>query len=127
MRSVIMSPSMQRMPDLVVDDNEVNLKIVVGLAKNTKLQIDTALSAAEGLKLIRQHSYQLLLIDHMMPEMDGIEMLQHVKTMDGGIYKDIPAVAITAMHYRVQSRLIWMPVSADICRSRSIRNALNRS
>ncbi len=81
---------------LVVDDNEVNLKIVVGLAKNTKLQIDTALSAAEGLKLIRQHSYQLLLIDHMMPEMDGIEMLQHVKTMDGGIYKDIPAVAITA-------------------------------
>lgn len=81
---------------LVVDDNEVNLKIVVGLAKNTKLQIDMALSAAEGLKLIRQHSYQLLLIDHMMPEMDGIEMLQHVKTMDGGIYKDIPAVAITA-------------------------------
>lgn len=81
---------------LVVDDNEVNLKIVVGLAKNTKLQIDTALSAAEGLKLIRQHSYQLLLINHMMPEMDGIEMLQHVKTMDGGIYKDIPAVAITA-------------------------------
>lgn len=81
---------------LVVDDNEVNLKIVVGLAKNTKLQIDTALSAAEGLKLIRQHSYQLLLIDHMMPEMDGIEMLQHVKTMDGGIYKDIPAIAITA-------------------------------
>lgn len=81
---------------LVVDDNEVNLKIVVGLAKNTKLQVDTALSAAEGLKLIRQHSYQLLLIDHMMPEMDGIEMLQHVKTMDGGIYKDIPAVAITA-------------------------------
>ena len=81
---------------LVVDDNEVNLKIVVGLAKNTKLQIDTALSAAEGLKLIRQHSYQLLLIDHMMPEMDGIEMLQHVKTMDGGIYKDILAVAITA-------------------------------
>lgn len=81
---------------LVVDDNEVNLKIVVGLAKNTKLQIDTALSAAEGLKLIRQHSYQLLLIDHMMPEMDGIEMLQHVKTMDGGIYKDIPAVAIMA-------------------------------
>lgn len=81
---------------LIVDDNEVNLKIVVGLAKNTKLQIDTALSAAEGLKLIRQHSYQLLLIDHMMPEMDGIEMLQHVKTMDGGIYKDIPAVAITA-------------------------------
>lgn len=81
---------------LVVDDNEVNLKIVVGLAKNTKLQIDTALSAAEGLKLIRQHSYQLLLIDHMMPEMDGIEMLQHVKTMDGGICKDILAVAITA-------------------------------
>lgn len=81
---------------LVVDDNEVNLKIVVGLAKNTKLQIDTALSAAEGLKLIRQHSYQLLLINHMMPEMDGIEMLQHVKTMDGGIYKDILAVAITA-------------------------------
>ena len=33
---------------LVVDDNEVNLKIVVGLAKNTKLQVDTALSAAEG-------------------------------------------------------------------------------
>lgn len=81
---------------LVVDDNEVNLKVVVGLAKNTKLQIDTALSAAEGLELIRQHTYQLLLIDHMMPEMDGIEMLQHVKTMDGGIYKDIPAVAITA-------------------------------
>lgn len=81
---------------LVVDDNEVNLKIVEGLARNTGIQIDTTTSAKQGLAMIRKQEYHLLLIDHLMPEMDGLIMLQKIKGMDGGKYKHIPAIAITA-------------------------------
>ncbi len=81
---------------LVVDDNEVNLKIVEGLARNTGIQIDATTSAKQGISMIRKQEYQLLMIDHMMPEMDGLIMLQKIRGMDGGRYKQIPAIAITA-------------------------------
>lgn len=81
---------------LVVDDNEVNLKIVEGLARNTGIRIDATTSAKQGLEMIRKKKYHLLLIDHLMPEMDGLIMLQKIKGMDGGKYKHIPAIAITA-------------------------------
>lgn len=81
---------------LVVDDNEVNLKIIEGLAKRTGIQMDMTTSAKQGLAMIRKQEYQLFLIDHMMPEMDGLIMLQKIKGMDGGKYKHIPAIAITA-------------------------------
>ncbi|MCI8361008.1 MAG: response regulator, partial [Clostridiales bacterium] len=60
---------------LVVDDNDMNLMVVRKLLAETKVQIDTAASGAECLKLTQNLHYDGILMDHLMPEMDGIECL----------------------------------------------------
>ena len=65
---------------LVVDDNDMNLKVVRKLLTETKVQIDTASSGAECLKLTQNLHYDAILMDHLMPEMDGIEMCSKIKT-----------------------------------------------
>jgi signal transduction histidine kinase/CheY-like chemotaxis protein/HPt (histidine-containing phosphotransfer) domain-containing protein len=58
---------------LVVDDIAVNLKVAEGLLSPYNAKIDTCLSGAEAIKLVKQNKYDLIFMDHMMPEMDGIE------------------------------------------------------
>ncbi len=77
---------------LVVDDNEMNLQVLKGLLKATRLQIDTALSGKECLKKLAEGHYELVLLDHMMPEMDGIETLKRIRE-DG---YELPVFALTA-------------------------------
>ena len=79
---------------LVVDDTEMNLTVIQSLLKRTLIRIDTALSGAEAVKLAGNTSYDLIFIDHMMPDMDGIETLKAIRR--AGISKDTPAVALTA-------------------------------
>ncbi|MCR5419393.1 MAG: response regulator [Lachnospiraceae bacterium] len=79
---------------LVVDDTEMNLTVIRSLLKKTLIRIDTALSGAEAVKLADNTSYDLIFIDHMMPDMDGIETLKAIRR--AGISKDTPAVALTA-------------------------------
>ena len=81
---------------LVVDDNQINLTIVKGLLKKTQLQIDMASSGRECLELAQKNSYDLILLDHMMPEMDGLEVLQRLKTMENNLSLDAPVIALTA-------------------------------
>ncbi len=81
---------------LVVDDNEMNLFVVKSLLKKTQLQIDTCLSGKECLDLIGKKRYDVILLDHMMPEMDGIETLKQAKEMEQNLCKDIPVIALTA-------------------------------
>ena len=81
---------------LVVDDNEMNRMVVRKLLSATKIQIDTVSSAAECLKLTRNHRYDCILMDHMMPEMDGIECLHALRAQPGGLCQDVPVVALTA-------------------------------
>jgi len=81
---------------LVVDDNLVNLKVFVGLLKRTKVNVDVADSGKECLKLIEQKHYDLIFLDHMMPEMDGIETLHCMKEMPENKSADTPIVALTA-------------------------------
>ena len=66
---------------LVVDDVEMNLKVIKGLLKKTGIQIDTAQSGMACLECVRNKPYDLILLDHMMPEMDGIETLQQMKLL----------------------------------------------
>ncbi len=69
---------MFRAPDariLVVDDTEVNLTVIKNLLKKTDIKIDTAGSGIEGLALHEKNDYDIVFVDHMMPEMDGIETL----------------------------------------------------
>lgn len=77
---------------LAVDDNQVNLKVLTGLLSSTKIQVDTASSGAECLAMVKQKGYHLILLDHLMPEMDGIETLHKMREM--GI--TVPVVALTA-------------------------------
>lgn len=81
---------------LVVDDNEMNLEVIKGLLKKTDIKIDCALSGAQCLQMVSQKEYDLIFLDHMMPEMDGVETL---KKLQEGVPKGkylIPVVALTA-------------------------------
>lgn len=80
---------------LVIDDNKVNLSVVKGLLKRTKIQIDTAESGEICIEKIEKNHYDLILLDHLMPGMDGIETLEKIRAK-GGIYQNIPVIALTA-------------------------------
>ena len=81
---------------LVVDDTEMNLTVIKNLLKKTQIQIDTALSGKECLELVRGTKYDIIFLDHRMPEMDGIECLQRLKAQKDGINIDTPVIALTA-------------------------------
>ena len=77
---------------LVVDDNIVNLNVSSGLLQLCKISADTATSGQQALEMVQETKYDLIFMDHMMPEMDGVETTQHLRKM--GI--DIPIIALTA-------------------------------
>ena len=81
---------------LVVDDNLVNLKVFVSLLKHTRINIDVADSGKACLELVAEKHYDLIFLDHMMPEMDGIETLHRMKDMPENKSTDCPIVALTA-------------------------------
>jgi len=81
---------------LVVDDNDMNLLVVKKLLAETKIQIDTASGGAECLRLTQNYHYDCILMDHMMPEMDGIECLHRLRVQPTGLCQDVPVVALTA-------------------------------
>ncbi len=81
---------------LVVDDNEMNLMVVRKLLSETKIQIDTVLSGAECLRLTQNQHYDAILMDHLMPEMDGIRCLHALRVQPGGLCQDSPVIALTA-------------------------------
>lgn len=67
---------------LVVDDNSVNRKVFMNLLKQTNMQIEEAGGGREALDMIKRQHYDLIFLDHMMPEMDGIETLHEMEKMD---------------------------------------------
>jgi signal transduction histidine kinase/DNA-binding NarL/FixJ family response regulator len=81
---------------LVVDDTAVNLTVVKGLLKNTLINVDTAESGRQTLKMVTQKKYDIIFIDHRMPEMDGLETLQAMKELDGNLCVGTPCIALTA-------------------------------
>ena len=66
---------------LVTDDNVMNLAVIRGLLKRTGVQLYVASSGQETLTLVRQHKFDLVFLDHMMPEMDGIETYREIRRM----------------------------------------------
>lgn len=77
---------------LVVDDVEVNLKVTAGLLKRTEMTVTTAISGREALEILERESFDVILLDHMMPEMDGVEVLREIRKTD----KETPIIVITA-------------------------------
>ena len=81
---------------LIVDDNMVNLRVAVGLMKPFDMQVDTAKSGMEALAKVQEKKYHLIFMDHMMPEMDGIETANRIRELEDSYYKDVPIIALTA-------------------------------
>ena len=81
---------------LVVDDSIMNLKVAGGLLKILKADVITCKSGAEMLDLITKEKYDVILLDHMMPGMDGIETLERARTVTDNKNTDTPYIALTA-------------------------------
>ncbi len=81
---------------LVVDDTVMNLTVIEGLLKRTRLQIDTATSGQECLEKLRKGGYHMVFLDYRMPDMDGVETLKRIKEeklLEDG---EVPVIALTA-------------------------------
>lgn len=81
---------------LVVDDNAMNLAVAQGLLKETRLQVDVAGSGGECLELLKRKTYHVICLDHMMPEMDGVETLHAIRALENNPSANTPVIALTA-------------------------------
>lgn len=81
---------------LVVDDNRMNIRVVEGLLKEYQIKVTYATSGHEALEVIENMSYDFVFMDHMMPEMDGIETLHRIRDKVGRYYQTVPIIALTA-------------------------------
>jgi len=81
---------------LIVDDLITNLRVAEGLMLPYKMQIDVCQSGADAIELVKGKSYDIVFMDHMMPDMDGIEATVKIRGLDGEEYKRLPIVALTA-------------------------------
>lgn len=81
---------------LVVDDNEMNVRVAVGLLKSYQLTVDVAYSGAEAIQKVNDTIYDLIFMDHMMPEMDGVETLHNIRQKGGSYHTGVPIIALTA-------------------------------
>lgn len=79
-----------------MDDNAVNRKVLRNLLKETAIQVTEAANGAECLQLIQENQYDLIFLDHMMPEMNGIETLHCIKALSEFPCKDTPVIVLTA-------------------------------
>jgi len=78
---------------LIVDDIDTNLKVANGLMLPYKMQVDLRLSGAEAIDAVAKNSYDLVFMDHMMPEMDGIEATRRIREIGK---TELPIIALTA-------------------------------
>jgi len=80
---------------LVVDDVSTNLKVMEGLIESYRMQVDICDSGVEAIKLVSKNKYDIVFLDHFMPEMDGIEALRIIRA-ENDFYKHAPIIALTA-------------------------------
>ncbi|MBR4694801.1 MAG: response regulator, partial [Selenomonadaceae bacterium] len=81
---------------LVVDDNNINLKVMRGLLKRSGIVPDLAESGVQCLAMVKEHAYHIVFLDHMMPGMDGIETLKHLQE-SGSIRRGEGGTAVVAL------------------------------
>ena len=81
---------------LIVDDNKMNLMVAKNLLKHTKAKITTCMSGEETIELVKENKFDIILLDHMMPHMDGIETLKILKSMDSNKSSAAAVIVLTA-------------------------------
>ena len=80
---------------LIVDDNPINLTVASGILEPLKMKIDTATGALETIEKVKKVKYDVVFMDHMMPEVDGVETTHIIRRLIVG-YEDVPIIALTA-------------------------------
>ena len=81
---------------LIVDDNLMNLKVMEGILRKYNISVVTANSGKACLQVIEERDFDIVFMDHMMPEMDGVETFHRIRAMAGNYYRNVPIVALTA-------------------------------
>ena len=81
---------------LIVDDNTTNLQVAQGLMSPYRMKIDVTTSGFEAIEMVKKTHYDAIFMDHMMPEMDGIEAARYIRNLEGDYYKQVPIIALTA-------------------------------
>lgn len=81
---------------LIVDDNEMNLQVEERLLEGTEMTVDLAPSGSAALTRTLQNRYDLIFMDHLMPEMDGIECFRRIRGQKGGLNQAVPIIVLTA-------------------------------
>lgn len=81
---------------LVVEDNEINQIVLQAMLEPLKFQLDFADNGKEALEKIKQKKYHVILMDHYMPVMDGVETTIAIRNMEDEYYHKIPIIALTA-------------------------------
>lgn len=81
---------------LIVDDNKINRMLVKELLSETKVQCTLCASGAECIEEVKKKHFDIILLDHMMPDMDGIETLQHLRKMPNNLSINSPILVLTA-------------------------------
>jgi signal transduction histidine kinase/DNA-binding NarL/FixJ family response regulator len=81
---------------LIVDDIETNLEVAEGLLAPYEMKVQLCGGGAEAVRMAAEGSYDLIFMDHMMPEMDGIEATAAIRAMEGEYFRTVPIIALTA-------------------------------
>lgn len=81
---------------LIVDDNDMNLKVARGLLEVMKMHIDVAHNGKEAVEKVMKQHYDMVLMDHMMPVMDGVEATKAIRELPGEEYANLPIIALSA-------------------------------
>ncbi len=105
---------------LVVDDNSMNLSLMKNLLKRTKMSVDLAAGGRECLDFTKQNAYDLILMDHMMPELDGVETLRMLRADALNVNRNTKVIALTA-NAIVGSREMYLEYGFDDYLSKPIQ------
>ncbi len=89
-------PMLEGIRVLIVDDEPMNLVVATGLFQNYGMLVDAAAGGRESLDKFRENNYDIIFMDHMMPEMDGVEAMHKIREISREMHKDIVVVALTA-------------------------------
>lgn len=93
---------------LIVDDNEMNRKVIMGLLKHTKIRFEEADGGLTCLEMLKDKMYDVILLDHMMPDLDGIKTLHRIRDNEIGMNCSTPVICMTANAITgAQEEYIW--------------------
>ncbi len=109
---------------LVVDDNSINLTVAMAILATHRIVPDTAQSGQEALEKVYNTKYDVIFMDHMMPDMDGIETTERIRAL-GDEYKYVPIIALTANAVHGTKELLMSKGMNDFLTKPIDRTALN--